>query len=179
MKMKKKRISLLFDIILIGTVITIFLIIIGYKQYSSFNIEGVNWMFPSYPYSDELKRYEISKDMKESKNVLLSKSYYMEGADEKQIRFRYLLLNPFYKGDIIRTDLSLFNEAGEDITSIITEYTEDFWGCQGMNLTLVMNEDTYIPQKGDKLLLTATTPKGTGSSKSDVAGHFQVEFTVE
>lgn len=78
---------------------------------------------------------------------------------EVQIRFRYLYLNPLYNEDLLaNTHIKIMNGSGEDITEkVVQTYTETFFGCQGITVTITFNDETYKLDKLEKFKVMSST----------------------
>ena len=79
--------------------------------------------------------------------------------DEVQIRFRYLYLNPLYKEDLLaNTDIKIMNGLGIDITEkVMQTQSESFFGCQGITVTIIFNDETYKADQIEKFKVMSST----------------------
>ncbi|MHB1484298.1 MAG: hypothetical protein ACYCYI_06495 [Saccharofermentanales bacterium] len=150
-----------FKIFVVLVFVSLILYVAIQRQYNDFNIEGIRNELPKsgetvYADSDDQKIAEIKPNINESKNSILSRIYYIDSsAVEKQIQFRFLIINPMYKKSIINeTEFIMENERGDDIAKVLVAFQEDFWFCQTLHLALIFNDETYAAKSGEKLTMT-------------------------
>ena len=146
--------------------LVILFLIIGSVNVYNFNndgldsalITGENGNYYEIPISIEKLKPNIVK----RKNYFLSNFFIMTYSSQLQIRFRIVYPIPFMHNDIFTdTGFYLQDSEGNDLTHSINTYSETFMGCNGLNITLIFTEDTYMPKSGERLSLTVASSQET------------------
>jgi hypothetical protein len=84
----------------------------------------------------------------ESGTSIVSQINYISGGEDKaQIRFHLLNPNPFSKKDF--NSLIITATHGKTAVPAPFVYMKDFWGCQMLNITFTLTEDTVTPKHGE------------------------------
>lgn len=152
-------------------------------QYNKFNNKGINGYLigKQEEYYNDYKISNIEYSITKSKKSVLSKVYYIESDNgEKQIRFRILLNDPFYKNNIIKESyLIIRNEKNIDIGKAVKVYPETFWFYESFSVCLAFNDKTYLPEPKERLKFTLiNSSNGLKEIGSDANAYVEIELLL-
>jgi hypothetical protein len=132
----------------------IILITFAERQRYSFNERHLNHIntvgdihFTTFYGATKINRRTLNV---ESGFIAVSQINYIDGGDTAaQIRFHLLAPNPFFGGDL--NNLTFTAAHGNSYVPAPSVYMKSFWGCQMLNVTFTLTEETTPPKPGEPL----------------------------
>ena len=154
--------------------------------YDSFSRKGLDtWLAGQtgtdhYPdWGKDAEVLEVGRNIRNKSHLFFSKAYLLRNADNCQLRFRIAYNIPFMHGNLF-TDTSwvkLEDSYGNDYSGCLTAYPSKAAGLNCIDVTLVMDADTFSALPGGKLTVSAVCAE-VGSDEEDSYASFDVELLI-
>lgn len=154
--------------------------------YVGFNRKGLDtWLVGQtegerYPdWKGTVAVQEVGLDSLNRKHLFFSKVFLLKGTDSYQLRFRIAYSIPFLRSSLLAdTDwVKVADADGNDYTGCLTVYPSAIAGLNCLNVTLVMEEDTFSALSGGRLTVSAVCAE-EGLNAADSYAGFDAEILV-
>ncbi len=154
--------------------------------YDSFNRKGLDaWLVGQtdgehYPdWGKDMEALEIDCNILDKDHILFSRVYLLQSSDSYQLRFRIAYNIPFLRGNLFGDTewVKLADSYGNDYFGCLTVFPSEIAWLNCINVTLVMDRDTFSAVSGSSLKVSAACTEG-GSGDGDSYAGCEVEILV-
>ncbi len=144
--------------------------------YVSFNRKGLDtWLVGQtdgdhYPdWEEDIEVLEVDRSILNKAHLFFSRVYLMKASDSYQLRFRIAYSIPFLHGNLFGDTkwVKVEDSYGNDYSGCLTVYPSEIAGLNCINVTVIMNADTFSVLSGGKLTVSAVcTESGLNDENS-------------